>query len=97
MFIINPYRYAATGPQPTTDFFSSIHTSSLYITIGTSFDIISNTMHSSSVSYVVGKIETPNVMDNTIYNSVNVVCQKAGEFGTELNDSIKNQVDLRVT
>ena len=57
MFIINPYRYAATGPQPITDFYGSIHTSSLYFTKGQIFSPLEYSgLVTSSLSFTKGAI-----------------------------------------
>jgi hypothetical protein len=55
MFIINPYRYAS---HAITDFYSSIHTSSLYFTLGPVGFNFSSSLHSSSLEFTLGVIGT---------------------------------------
>ena len=95
MFIINPYRYAATGPIP--DFFASIHTSSLYFTVGPVGLQISASIHTSSVDFTIGPVA------NDAYTSSDEIISTA-EFSVGpsretyvLTDQINDTVEIIVT
>lgn len=92
MFIINPYRYAATGPQPITDFFGSIHTSSIYYNLGPIWpDIIASSIHTSSFLIVTGAIFLP-LQEIAFNNYVDLRLGVPGQFFTQ--SQFNNYVEL---
>ncbi len=95
MFIINPYRYAATGPLPITDFYTTIHSSSLYFTLGPVGFNFSSSIHSSSLEFTLG-YAVPTII-NSIYNTVDAISQGTGSQLFIADNSIRNYVDLTVT
>lgn len=96
MFIINPYRYAATEPPPITEFWASIHTSSLDLNIGLVGPIYSSNIHSSSVEFALGVIFSPISMSDILTDSVEF---SVGPTGAEItiSDQLIDTIEIIVT
>jgi hypothetical protein len=94
MFIINPYRYAA-GQEPITDFFGSIHTSSLSFTLGPVGLQISGSIHTSSVEFTIGHVSLPITSSGLIeYVDLEAAGIPNKDF---VSSGLIEYVDLRVT